>query len=127
MTAQTSVIGFPRIGKNRELKFASEKFFKGEITEAELQDTAKAIRRYGWEKQREAGIGFIASNDFSFYDNMLDTAFLLGAVPERYTALNLNSIEAYFAAAHGYQGPKGDVKALPMKKWFNTNYHYIVP
>ena len=127
MTAQTSVIGFPRIGKNRELKFASEKFFKGEITEAELQDTAKAIRRYGWEKQREAGIGFIASNDFSFYDNMLDTAFLLGAVPERYTALNLNPIETYFAAAHGYQGAKGDVKALPMKKWFNTNYHYIVP
>ena len=124
---KTSVIGFPRIGKARELKFASEKFFKGEISEAELQKVAADIRQYGWAKQKAAGIDFIPSNDFSFYDNVLDTAFLFGIVPERYRSLNLSTLEKYFAAAHGYQGEKGDVKALPMKKWFNTNYHYIVP
>ncbi len=124
---KTSVIGFPRIGKARELKFASEKFFKGEINEAELQKVAAEIRQYGWQKQKAAGIDFIPSNDFSFYDNVLDTAFLFGIIPERYKNLNLSTLEKYFAAAHGYQGEKGDVKALPMKKWFNTNYHYIVP
>ena len=127
MAAKTSVTGFPRIGKERELKFASEKFFKGEISEESLEQTAKELRQYGWKKQADAGITFIPSNDFSFYDNMLDTAFLLGAVPERYSALKLSPLETYFAAAHGYQGPAGDVKALPMKKWFNTNYHYLVP
>lgn len=127
MSVKTSVIGFPRIGKQRELKFASEKFFKNEIAADELEKTAAAIRQYGWKKQLEAGITFIPSNDFSFYDNMLDTAFLLGAVPERYTELGLSQLETYFAASHGYQGKAGDVKALPMKKWFNTNYHYLVP
>ena len=127
MSKKVSVIGFPRIGNKRQLKFASEKFFKGEISSSELEKTAEEIRAYGWQKQKEAGIDFIPSNDFSFYDNMLDTAYLLSALPERYVNLKLNSLETYFAAAHGYQGKAGDVKALPMKKWFNTNYHYIVP
>lgn len=127
MTQRTSVIGFPRIGKNRELKFASEKYFKKEISADELEKIAADLRAYGWKKQADAGISFIPSNDFSFYDNMLDTAFLLGALPARYKALGLSPLETYFAAAHGYQGKSGDVKALPMKKWFNTNYHYIVP
>ena len=127
MSYKTSVIGFPRIGKERELKFASEKFFKGESSLAELEATASALRSYGWKKQADAGLTFIPSNDFSFYDNMLDTAFLLNAIPDRYSQLNLSLPEKYFAAAHGYQGNAGDVKALPMKKWFNTNYHYIVP
>ena len=127
MSKKVSVIGFPRIGKNRQLKFASEKFFKGEISCSELEKTAEEIRAYGWQRQKEAGIDFIPSNDFSFYDNMLDTAYLLSALPERYVNLKLNPLETYFAAAHGYQGKAGDVKALPMKKWFNTNYHYIVP
>ena len=127
MARKTSVIGFPRIGKNRELKFASEKYFKGELSANELEKTAAELRAYGWKKQAEADITFIPSNDFSFYDNMLDTAFLLGAVPARYKTLGLSQLETYFAAAHGYQGEAGDVKALPMKKWFNTNYHYIVP
>ena len=126
-TKNTSVIGFPRIGKARELKFASEKFFKGEVSEAELQKVAAEIRQYGWQKQKAAGINFIPSNDFSFYDNVLDTSFLLGAVPARYKELGVSELETYFAAAHGYQGVKGDVKALPMKKWFNPNYHYIGP
>ncbi|MCR5029334.1 MAG: 5-methyltetrahydropteroyltriglutamate--homocysteine S-methyltransferase [Fibrobacter sp.] len=123
----TSVVGFPRVGKNRELKFASEKFFKGEVSESELQKTAAELRLYGWKKQQAAGIAYIPSNDFSFYDNVLDTAFLFNVIPERYRNLGLSDLEKYFAAAHGYQGEKGDVKALPMKKWFNTNYHYIVP
>lgn len=127
MTQRTSVIGFPRIGKNRELKFASEKYFKKEISADELEKIAADLRAYGWKKQADAGISFIPSNDFSFYDNMLDTAFLLEALPARYKALGLSPLETYFAAAHGYQGKAGDVKALPMKKWFNTNYHYIVP
>ena len=127
MTRKTSVIGFPRIGKNRELKFASEKYFQKEISADELEKTAAELRAYGWKKQAVAGITFIPSNDFSFYDNMLDTAFLLGALPARYKELGLSPLETYFAAAHGYQGKAGDVKALPMKKWFNTNYHYIVP
>ena len=80
----TSVIGFPRIGKNRELKFASEKFFKGEISEKELRDEAAAIRAYGWKQQQDAGVKFISSNDFSFYDNVLDTAVLFNVIPERY-------------------------------------------
>lgn len=124
---KTSVIGYPRIGKDRELKFASEKFFRGEISEAELRDVAKSIRREDLLKQKEAGITFISSNDFSFYDNVLDTAFLFGIVPQRYKALGLTDLGTYFAMARGYQGDKGNVKALAMKKWFNTNYHYLVP
>lgn len=124
---KTSIIGFPRIGANRELKFASEKFFAGGAGAEALEATARAIRLYGWDEQKKAGIDFIPSGDFSFYDNLLDTAVLLGALPERYRALGLDPLAEYFAAARGYQGPKGDVKALPLKKWFNTNYHYIVP
>jgi 5-methyltetrahydropteroyltriglutamate--homocysteine methyltransferase len=123
---KTSVIGYPRIGDLRELKFATEKYFRGEITANELENTAKQIRLKNFELQKANGIDFIPSNDFSYYDNVLDTAFLLGAVPARYTQLGLNVLDTYFAAARGYQGEKGDVKALAMKKWYNTNYHYIV-
>ena len=123
----TSVIGYPRIGKDRELKFASEKFFKGELDEAGLQAVAKQIRKEDLLKQKEAGITYISSNDFSFYDNVLDTAFLFNVIPQRYKDLGLSELETYFALARGYQGDKGNVKALAMKKWFNTNYHYLVP
>lgn len=123
----TSVIGYPRIGKDRELKFASEKFFAGEIDEDALQNVAKTIRRDDLLKQKEAGITYISSNDFSFYDNVLDTAFLFNVIPQRYKDLGLSELETYFALARGYQGDKGNVKALAMKKWFNTNYHYLVP
>ena len=123
----TLVIGYPRIGKDRELKFASEKFFKGEIDEAGLLEVAKNIRKEDLLKQKEAGISCISSNDFSFYDNVLDTAFLFNVIPQRYKDLGLSELETYFALARGYQGDKGNVKALAMKKWFNTNYHYLVP
>ena len=124
---KTSVIGFPRVGANRELKFASEKYFAGKITDSELQTTAKEIRKNAWLLQKNAGIDFISSNDFSFYDNMLDTSFMLGVIPQRYKNLCLSKLDTFFAMARGYQSDKGDVTALPMKKWFNTNYHYIVP
>ena len=123
----TSIIGYPRIGGLRELKFASEKYFRGEIDQAELETVAKQIRLYDLDLQKKSGLDFIPSNDFSYYDGVLDTAFLLNAVPERYTSLGLSPLDTFFAAARGYQGEKGDVKALAMKKWFNTNYHYIVP
>ena len=124
---KTSVIGFPRIGTLRELKFASEKYFKKEITADELLQTGKELRKIHWNTQKKAGIDFISSNDFSFYDILLDTAVLFGIVPKRYKELNLSELDTYLAMARGYQGASGDVKALAMKKWFNTNYHYIVP
>ncbi|WP_026834775.1 5-methyltetrahydropteroyltriglutamate--homocysteine S-methyltransferase [Eubacterium xylanophilum] len=124
---QTSIIGYPRIGNLRELKFASEKYFRGEVSAEELEKTAKEIRQYNLKIQRESGLDFIPSNDFSFYDGVLDTAFMLGVVPKRYKDLKLSKLDTYFAAARGYQGANGDVKALAMKKWYNTNYHYLVP
>lgn len=124
---KTSVVGFPRVGKLRELKFATEKYFKGEITAQQLEKTAKEIRMYQWNWQQSNNIDYISSNDFSFYDGILDTAVLFNAVPRNYAELNLSPLDTYFAMARGYQGENGDVKALAMKKWFNTNYHYMVP
>ena len=123
---QTSVIGFPRVGELRELKFTTEKFFKGLVSEQELETLAKEIRKKQWLKMQEKEVDFIPSNDFSFYDNFLDTAVLFNIIPERYRELSLSPLEKYFAMARGYKGPAGDVKALAMKKWFNTNYHYMV-
>ena len=123
---QTSVIGFPRVGELRELKFTTEKFFKGLVSEQELEDLAKDIRKKQWLKMQEKEVDFIPSNDFSFYDNFLDAAVLFNIIPGRYRELSLSPLEKYFAMARGYKGPAGDVKALAMKKWFNTNYHYMV-
>ncbi|MCI6553659.1 MAG: 5-methyltetrahydropteroyltriglutamate--homocysteine S-methyltransferase [Lachnospiraceae bacterium] len=124
---QSAVIGFPRVGKLRELKFACEKYFRGEVEKEDLWKEAAKLRKEHWEWQQSFGIQYISSNDFSFYDNMLDAAVLLNAVPECYRKLKLNETDTYFAMARGYQGEAGDVPALAMKKWFNTNYHYIVP
>lgn len=124
---KTSVIGYPRVGALRELKFASESYFRSEITAESLNSTAKELRKAHWQIQKENGVDYVPSNDFSFYDNVLDTAFLLNAIPKRYKELNLSEIDTYFAMARGYQIGSADVKALAMKKWFNTNYHYMVP
>lgn len=124
---KTTIVGYPRIGSLRELKFAEEKYFRKEITAAELEKAAEKLRLENLDVQRQSGLDLIPSNDFSYYDGMLDTAVLLGAVPARYTALGLSPLDTYFAMARGYQGSEGDVKALAMKKWFNTNYHYMVP
>ena len=124
---KTGVIGYPRVGELRELKFVTEKYFRKEVSLEELQKTAKEIREKQWKLQKENGIDFISSNDFSFYDGVLDTAFLINAVSDEYKDLSLSKIDTYFVAARGYQGNEGDVKALSMRKWFNTNYHYMVP
>ena len=124
---RTSIIGHPRVGSLRELKFATEKYFRREISEEQLQNVAKEIRKNAWIAQKNSGLDFIPSNDFSFYDHMLDTAVLFNIIPERYKDLKLSFLDTYFAMARGYQGEAGDVKALAMKKWFNTNYHYMVP
>ena len=117
---KTAVIGFPRIGALRELKFSSEKYFRNEITEEELLETGRTFRKTHWKIQKEAGIDYIPCNDFSFYDTVLDTAVLLGIVPKRYQELNLSALDTYFAMARGYQGESGDVKALAMKKCLIT-------
>lgn len=124
---KTSIIGYPRIDLLRELKFASKKYFRGEITTDKLQKTAKILRQENLTVQRKSGLNFIPSGDFSFYDGMLDTDVLLNVVPDRYRKLRLSELDTYFAMARGYQKENGDVKAFAMKKWFNTNYHYMVP
>ncbi|KHD14555.1 5-methyltetrahydropteroyltriglutamate--homocysteine S-methyltransferase [Clostridium butyricum] len=124
---KNSIIGYPRVGKLRELKFWTESYFRKEISSHELLNNSKELREEQWQLQKDLKINYIPSNDFSFYDIMLDTVVLLNAIPNKYKELKLNALDTYFAMARGYQGENGDVKALSMKKWFNTNYHYIVP
>jgi len=124
---QTTIIGFPRIGANRELKFSVEKYFKHEINQSELIEFANELKIKHWKIQQDSGLDFIPSNDFSFYDTTLDTSVLFNIIPQRVRDLELSDLDKYFALARGYQGDAGDVKALAMKKWFNTNYHYLVP
>src|SRR3954447_6110834 len=120
----SSVHGFPRIGPDRELKFATEGYWRGETSADELRDAARDIRRRNWELMRDAGIDLIPSNDFSLYDQVLDTAALVGAVPERYGHEGGHvPLDTYFAMARGTK----DATAMEMTKWFDTNYHYIVP
>ncbi|DAB34298.1 MAG TPA: 5-methyltetrahydropteroyltriglutamate--homocysteine S-methyltransferase [Sulfurospirillum sp. UBA12182] len=121
MSNNSYVIGFPRIGEKRELKKVLESFWAGECSFDTLQKEASALKKRHWLYQKEAGIDFISSNDFSLYDNMLDTAFMLGAIPKRFA--NLQKEELYFAMARG----TSQLPAMEMTKWFNTNYHYIVP
>jgi len=127
MAIKTNVLGYPRVGVNRELKKAEEAYWAGKITKDELLAAAALIRRNNWLLQKEAGIDLIPSNDFSFYDQTLDLSLSLGAIPERYNGLKDDLLELYFAMAHGYQKNGIDVTAMEMTKWFDTNYHYIVP
>lgn len=121
-------LGFPRVGLNRELKKAQEAFWKGKVSEDELQATARDLRKRHWKMQQEIGIEHIPSNDFSLYDHVLDTIAMVGAVPERY-GFDGEQVDTnlYFAMARGRQDDKTDVVAMEMTKWFDTNYHYIVP
>ena len=123
----TTIIGFPRIGEQRELKYTTEKYFRNEITATELEDFGKALRQKHLNLVKDSGVNTIPSNDFSFYDTTLDTAILFNLVPAELEKIELSNLDKYFALARGYQGEKGDIKARPMKKWFNTNYHYIAP
>ena len=115
------VVGFPRIGEKRELKFALENFWSGKSDFSEVEKVAKDLRNRHWLYQKDAGIDLISVNDFSLYDNMLDTAVMLGAIPARFRGLKKEDL--YFSMARGNK----DAVAMEMTKWFNTNYHYIVP
>ena len=127
MTTVTN-LGFPRIGAKRELKRALERHWSGEDDIATLQASAAALRARHWKLQIEAGVDVPPSNDFSLYDQVLDTAFLFDAIPARYRALAEHEpLAAYFAMARGLQRDGIDLHALEMTKWFDTNYHYLVP
>lgn len=122
---KTHIPGFPRIGAGRELKKALESFWKGEISERKLYDTAKSIRAENWRIQKENGLSCVSVNDFSLYDHVLDTATMFGIVPERFRQCSSDPLNLYFSMARG-NAEKG-IRPLGMKKWFNTNYHYMVP
>ncbi len=119
------VLGYPRIGGKRELKKAIENYWKKEISEEELSKTSKDIRKQNWKTQSNLNVDLISSNDFSLYDQILDMCITLGCIPERFK--NLTGLEQYFAMARGIQKTEVDVTAMEMTKWFNTNYHYLVP
>ena len=119
------ILRFPRIGVRRELKKALEAFWKGEATSTQLHDCARDIRQNNWKIQKNAGLDFVATGDFSFYDHMLDTCVMLDAIPKRFRCLPAGVAETYFAMARGDQAT--GIAAMEMTKWFNTNYHYIVP
>ena len=127
MTTVTN-LGFPRIGAKRELKRALERHWSGEDDIAALQASAAALRARHWQLQIDAGVDVPPSNDFSLYDQVLDTAFLFDAIPARYRVLaEREPLAAYFAMARGLQRDDIDLHALEMTKWFDTNYHYLVP
>lgn len=123
-------LGYPRIGSQRELKKACENYWAGKIALDELQAAARAIRLQNWELQQQKGIDWIPCNDFSYYDQVLDTSLMVGAVPARYAPLQekkIHETDLLFAMARGYQRNGDDITAMEMTKWFDTNYHYIVP
>ncbi|HEY1123052.1 MAG TPA: 5-methyltetrahydropteroyltriglutamate--homocysteine S-methyltransferase, partial [Haloferula sp.] len=128
MNATTHVSGYPRIGAKRELKQALEAFWSGKLDAAGLDDLAKELRLRHWQEQ--AGLSFVTTNDFSLYDGMLDLACTFGAIPERFgPAESPMTLERYFRMARGRsrQGGAPDVVPLELTKWFDTNYHYLVP
>ncbi|WP_058836013.1 5-methyltetrahydropteroyltriglutamate--homocysteine S-methyltransferase [Luteimonas abyssi] len=126
--ATVSTLGFPRIGAKRELKRAVEAYWQGRDTAQALAETARDLRQRHWRLQREAGVAVPPSNDFSLYDQVLDAAFCVDAVPARYRALaDADPLAGYFALARGHQRDGLDLHALEMTKWFDTNYHYLVP
>ena len=127
----THNLGYPRIGNNRELKKAVEGYWSGKITYSQLIQISAIIKQKNWLTQKDLGIDLIPSNDFSLYDHVLDLAFAINAIPTRYAHLPRNSdkskLDLYFAMARGCQEGGTDITAMEMTKWFDTNYHYIVP
>lgn len=128
---QTHILGYPRIGSKRELKKACEQYWSGKIVLEELLTVGRSICSQNWNLQKETGIDLIPCNDFSYYDQVLDMSLIVGAIPVRYheVALKKNNseLDLYFAMARGYQKDGLDITAMEMTKWFDTNYHYIVP
>jgi len=129
---KTHNLGYPRIGNQRQLKKACEQFWSGKIDLSDLKTVARNIKEENWQTQLDAGIDLIPCNDFSYYDQVLDTSMLLGVIPQRYSSVlsqvkSNTAIDLYFAMARGYQKDGLDIKAMKMTKWLDTNYHYIVP
>ncbi|MFB7555123.1 5-methyltetrahydropteroyltriglutamate--homocysteine S-methyltransferase [Streptomyces brevispora] len=122
--ARATVYGYPRQGPNRELKKAIEGYWKGRVTADSLRETAAGLRRSSWRRLADAGVHEVPTGDFSYYDHVLDTSVMVGAVPRRHrAAVDADALDGYFAMARGTQ----DVAPLEMTKWFDTNYHYLVP
>lgn len=126
---KTNVLGYPRIGAKRELKKVSEKYWKGTATKTELVEMGKQLKLYNWKLMQKAGVDLIPSNDFSFYDQVLDATLTYGCIPARYQKIKEkeSKLNLYFAMARGLQNSEFDVTAMEMTKWFDTNYHYLVP
>lgn len=128
----THILGYPRIGSHRELKKASERYWSGKSSLKDLLSAGHTIRQQNWQLQKQAGLDLITSNDFSFYDQVLDMSLAVSAIPERYHPILLDKkgnseLDLYFAMARGYQKEGLDITAMEMTKWFDTNYHYLVP
>ncbi|KAI1411266.1 cobalamin-independent methionine synthase [Hypoxylon sp. FL1857] len=124
---QSAVLGFPRMGVNRDLKKATEAYWAGNISQADLLTEAKRLRLAHWKIQKDAGVDIIPSNDFALYDQVLSHIQDFGAVPERYSSANLDRVDEYFAMGRGHQKGGVDVPSLEMVKWFDSNYHYVKP
>ncbi|MES2663372.1 MAG: 5-methyltetrahydropteroyltriglutamate--homocysteine S-methyltransferase [Pseudomonadota bacterium] len=128
----THILGFPRIGLQRELKFAVEAYWKNDISYEQLQATAKNIRHQHWKLQADHNLDFVTVGDFSLYDHVLDWSVRFGVIPQRFHQSQINELDTYFRMARGRAGGKNDQSYLPvnaseMTKWFDTNYHYLVP
>ncbi|WP_089688003.1 5-methyltetrahydropteroyltriglutamate--homocysteine S-methyltransferase [Catalinimonas alkaloidigena] len=124
----THLLGYPRLGARREMKRACEQYWAGKASLEDLREAGRAQRHYNWSVQQQVGLDWLPVNDFSFYDQVLDTSLMVGAVPERFHFLREGAPEELlFAMARGYQQGDHDVIALEMTKWFDTNYHYLVP
>ncbi|KAG0156902.1 hypothetical protein PDIDSM_4085 [Penicillium digitatum] len=124
---QSSILGFPRMGRLRDLKKATEAYWADKISRDELLAEGKRLRLEHWKIQKDAGVDVIPSNDFAFYDQVLDHHQLFGTIPERYSKYKLNPLDEYFAMGRGLQKEGIDVPSLEMVKWFDSNYHYVKP
>ncbi|KAF2461555.1 cobalamin-independent synthase [Lineolata rhizophorae] len=124
---QSSILGFPRMGVNRDLKKACESYWAAKISRDELLAEGKRLRIEHWKIQQDAGVDLIPSNDFAYYDHVLDHIQMFNAIPERYSKHSLDPIDEYFAMGRGHQKDGIDVPSLEMVKWFDSNYHYVKP
>ncbi|KAI1427996.1 cobalamin-independent methionine synthase [Xylaria sp. FL1777] len=124
---QSAILGFPRMGVNRDLKKATEAYWAGNLSQADLLAEAKRLRLAHWQIQKNAGVDVIPSNDFALYDQVLTHIQDFGAVPERYSSAGLDRVDEYFAMGRGHQKGGVDVPSLEMVKWFDSNYHYVKP
>ncbi|KAM5540452.1 hypothetical protein V8D89_005910 [Ganoderma adspersum] len=123
----SSVLGFPRIGANREVKKAVEAYWAGKLSADELTKAAADVKKASWTNLKERGVNLIPSGDFTLYDHILDHSAAFNVIPKRYLGKGLSPLDVYFAMGRGRQADGVDVPACEMKKWFDSNYHYVVP